>query len=57
MEILARIFYKILNTTSVSSINIVHPESVNNFSITKENDEINDQGKQPSNNTQQRNYF
>ena len=57
MEILARIFYKILNTTSFSSINIVHPESVNNFSITRENDEINDQGKQPSNNTQQRNYF
>ena len=57
MEILARIFYKILNTKSVSSINIVHPESVNNFSITRENDEISDQGKQPSNNTQQRNYF
>ena len=57
METQASIFDKILNTTSVFSKNILHPEPGYNFSFTKENDELNDQCNQTSNNKQKKRLF
>ena len=53
----ASIFDKITNTTSIFSENILDPEPVHNFSITRENAELNDPRNQTSNNTQKRNHL
>ena len=57
METQASIFDKITNTTSFFSETILHPEPVNNFSITRENAELNDRCNQTSNSTQKRNHL